>query len=65
MKKIILFGLLPLLLISCDRFGSGRVKNIDVDNLKQELFKHSQWQTKRKSKSVKEIETHYRKVMGL
>ena len=45
--------------------GSGRVKNIDVDNLKQELFKHSQWQTKRKSKSVKEIETHYRKVMGL
>ena len=45
--------------------GSGTVKNIDVDNLKQELFKHSEWQTKRKSKSVKEIETHYRKVMGL
>lgn len=28
MKKIILFGLLPVLLISCDRFGSGRVKNL-------------------------------------
>ncbi|MEL7241193.1 MAG: amidohydrolase, partial [Cyanobacteria bacterium J06573_2] len=45
--------------------GSGTVKNIDVDNLKQELFKHSEWQTKRKSKTVKEIETHYRQVMGL
>ncbi|CAN0600494.1 unnamed protein product, partial [Ectocarpus sp. 12 AP-2014] len=28
MKKIILFALLPILLISCDRFGSGRVKNL-------------------------------------
>lgn len=28
MKKIILFGLLPVLLISCDRFGGGRVKNL-------------------------------------
>lgn len=28
MKKIILFVLLPILLISCDRFGSGRVKNL-------------------------------------
>ncbi len=47
--------------IVCD----GKVKNIDVDNLRQELFKHSQWQTKRKSKTVKEIETHYRGVMEL
>ena len=45
--------------------GDGKVKNIDVDNLRQELFKHSQWQTKRKSKTVKEIETHYRGVMEL
>ncbi|MGB3651659.1 MAG: amidohydrolase [Rivularia sp. (in: cyanobacteria)] len=45
--------------------GDGKVKNIDVDNLRQELFKHSQWQTKRKSKTVKEIETHYRGVMKL
>lgn len=28
MKKNILFFLLPILLISCDRFGSGRVKNL-------------------------------------
>ncbi|MEA5598658.1 amidohydrolase [Rivularia sp. UHCC 0363] len=45
--------------------GGGKVKNIDVDSLRQELFKHSQWQTKRKSKTVKEIETHYRGVMEL
>lgn len=45
--------------------GNGTVKNIDLDNLKQELFKHSEWQTKRKSKTVKEIETHYRKVMEI
>lgn len=45
--------------------GDGKVKNINVDSLRQELFKHSQWQTKRKSKTVKEIEAHYRKVMEL
>lgn len=28
MKKIILFALLPILLNSCDHFGSGRVKNL-------------------------------------
>ena len=43
--------------------AAGKIKNIDVDNLRQELFKHSQWQTKRKSKTVEEIEAHYRKVM--
>lgn len=45
--------------------ADGKVKNIDVDKLRQELFKHSQWQTKRKSKTVKEIEAHYRGVMEL
>jgi cytosine/adenosine deaminase-related metal-dependent hydrolase len=45
--------------------ADGKVKNINVDNLRQELFKHSQWQTKRKSKTVKEIEAHYRGVMEL
>jgi cytosine/adenosine deaminase-related metal-dependent hydrolase len=45
--------------------ANGKVKNIDVDSLRQELFKHSQWQTKRKSKTVKEIEAHYRGVMEL
>ncbi len=45
--------------------ADGKVKNINFDNLRQELFKHSQWQTKRKSKTVKEIEAHYRGVMEL
>ncbi|MEO0686850.1 MAG: amidohydrolase family protein, partial [Cyanobacteria bacterium J06649_11] len=45
--------------------SEGKVRNIDVDKLRQELFKHSQWQTKRKSKTVKEIESHYRKVMDI
>ena len=43
----------------------GQVTTIDVDNLRQELFKHSEWSTKRKSKTVAEIEAHYRSVMGL
>ncbi|MFH7028554.1 MAG: amidohydrolase [Heteroscytonema crispum UTEX LB 1556] len=45
--------------------ADGKVNTIDVDNLRQELFKHSQWETKRKSKTVAEIEAHYRKVMDL
>ncbi|MGD1909512.1 MAG: amidohydrolase [Rivularia sp. (in: cyanobacteria)] len=45
--------------------ADGKVKNIDVDNLRQELFKHSQWQGKRQSKTVRELEAHYRKVMGI
>ncbi|BAZ41361.1 amidohydrolase [Calothrix sp. NIES-4101] len=45
--------------------ANGQVITIDVDNLRQELFKHSQWQTKRKSKSVADLEAHYRLVMGL
>jgi 5-methylthioadenosine/S-adenosylhomocysteine deaminase len=42
-----------------------QVTTIDVENLRQELFKHSEWSTKRKSKTVAEIEAHYRSVMGL
>lgn len=45
--------------------ADGKVKNIDVDKLRQDLFQHSQWQTNRKSKTVKEIEAHYRRVMEL
>lgn len=45
--------------------ADGQVKNINVQQLRQELFQHSQWQTKRKSTTVKEFETHYRKVMEL
>ncbi|MBW4480543.1 MAG: amidohydrolase [Tolypothrix brevis GSE-NOS-MK-07-07A] len=45
--------------------ADGKVKTIDVDNLRQELFNHSQWQTTRKSQTVAQIEAHYRMVMGL
>ncbi|GAX40804.1 amidohydrolase [Tolypothrix sp. NIES-4075] len=45
--------------------ADGKVKTIDVDNLRQELFNHSQWQTTRKSQTVARIEAHYRTVMGL
>lgn len=45
--------------------ADGKVKTIDVDNLRQELFNHSQWQTTRKSQTVAQIEAHYRTVMGL
>ncbi len=45
--------------------ADGKVKTIDVDNLRQELFSHSQWQTTRKSQTVAQIEAHYRTVMGL
>lgn len=45
--------------------ADGKVKTIDVDNLRQELFNHSQWQTTRKSQTVAQIETHYRTVMNL
>lgn len=45
--------------------ADGQVTTINVDQLRQELFKHSQWETKRKSQSVAQIEAHYRKVMDL
>ncbi len=45
--------------------AEGKVTTIDVDSLRQELFKHSEWQTKRKSKGVAQLEAHYRLVMGL
>ncbi len=45
--------------------AEGKVTTIDVDNLRQELFKHSEWQRARKSKGVAQLEAHYRLVMGL
>jgi cytosine/adenosine deaminase-related metal-dependent hydrolase len=44
---------------------SGNVTTVDVDNLRQELLKHSDWQKSRKSKTAAELEKHYRLVMGL
>jgi cytosine/adenosine deaminase-related metal-dependent hydrolase len=43
----------------------GKVINIDVDALRQELFNRSQWDAQRKSKTARELEPHYRWVMGL
>ncbi|MCC5637881.1 amidohydrolase [Nostoc sp. CHAB 5844] len=45
--------------------ADGKVTTINVDELRQELFNHSQWNTQRKSQTVVEIEAHYRTVMGL
>lgn len=45
--------------------ANSKVTTINVDNLRQELFNHSQWQTHRQSKTVDQIEAHYRAVMGL
>ncbi|MDB9374680.1 amidohydrolase [Nodularia sphaerocarpa] len=41
------------------------VNTINIDKLRQELFNRSQWETKRKSPSVAQIETHYRQIMDL
>lgn len=45
--------------------SDGQIENIDVNKLRQELFNRSQWETKRKSKTVTELEKHYRFVMDL
>jgi 5-methylthioadenosine/S-adenosylhomocysteine deaminase len=45
--------------------ADGKVTTINVDELQQELFNRSQWETKRKSETVAQIEAHYRTVMGL
>ncbi|WP_026100343.1 amidohydrolase [Fortiea contorta] len=43
----------------------GQVTTINVNNLRQELFNLSRWDTQRKSPTVAQIEAHYRQVMGL
>jgi 5-methylthioadenosine/S-adenosylhomocysteine deaminase len=45
--------------------ADGKVTTINVEQLRQELFNRSQWETKRKSETVGQIEAHYRTVMGL
>ncbi len=44
---------------------NGKFTTIDVDELQQKLFNHSQWEATRKSKTVNKLESHYRTVMGL
>ncbi|MDZ8242294.1 MAG: amidohydrolase [Nostoc sp. ChiQUE01a] len=45
--------------------NNGKFTSINVDELRQELFNRSQWETKRKSQTVEQLELHYRRVMGL
>ncbi|MEH1771910.1 amidohydrolase [Nostoc sp.] len=45
--------------------ADGKVTTINVNELRQKLFNRSQWETKRKSETVAQIEAHYRTVMGL
>ncbi|MFN6473759.1 MAG: amidohydrolase [Nostoc sp. SerVER01] len=45
--------------------ADGKFTTINVDELRQELFNRSQWETKRKSETVAQIEAHYRTVIGL
>ncbi|WP_041622514.1 hypothetical protein [Oscillatoria nigro-viridis] len=42
-----------------------KVQTIDVDDLRRELFDRSEWNSKRQSQTVSEIEAHYHKVMKL
>jgi cytosine/adenosine deaminase-related metal-dependent hydrolase len=46
--------------------ADGKVKTINVDDLRQQLFERSQWErNNRQSQTVGQIEAHYRTVMGL
>jgi 5-methylthioadenosine/S-adenosylhomocysteine deaminase len=44
---------------------NGKVLTIDVDHLKRELFRYSEWHGDRQSPTVQDMEAHYRSVMGL
>jgi 5-methylthioadenosine/S-adenosylhomocysteine deaminase len=45
--------------------AEGKVKTINVDDLRRQLFERSEWDSKRQSPMVSEIEAHYRQVMNL
>ncbi|MDZ7961132.1 MAG: amidohydrolase [Aulosira sp. DedQUE10] len=45
--------------------ADGRVTTINVDDLRQEIFNQSQWNTQRQSQTVAQLAVHYRSVMGL
>ena len=45
--------------------ADGKVTTINVDDLRQELFNRSQWETQRRSQTIPQIEARYRAVMGL
>jgi cytosine/adenosine deaminase-related metal-dependent hydrolase len=43
----------------------GEMCNVDVNELRQNLFDRSEWSTKRQAPSVAQVEVRYRSVMGL
>ncbi|MBW4486441.1 MAG: amidohydrolase [Trichocoleus desertorum ATA4-8-CV12] len=45
--------------------AAGQVTTIDVNDLRQQLFQHSEWITQRRSQSLQQVEARYRSVMGL
>ncbi|BAY60977.1 amidohydrolase [Calothrix brevissima NIES-22] len=45
--------------------ADGKVINVNVDELRKEIYSNSQWHSQRPSASVKRLAPHYRKVMGL
>lgn len=45
--------------------ADGKVTTINVDDLRQEIFKNSQWHNQRQSPTVAQLAAHYRTVMGL
>ncbi|BAY23262.1 amidohydrolase [Calothrix sp. NIES-2100] len=45
--------------------ANGKVTTINVDDLRKEIFNHSQWHSQRQSRTVAQLAAHYRAVMGL
>ncbi|WP_414529354.1 amidohydrolase [Nodularia chucula] len=45
--------------------SNSQINTINLDKLKQELFNRSQWESKRQSPTVAQIETHYRQIMDI
>ncbi|QIR38238.1 amidohydrolase [Tolypothrix sp. PCC 7910] len=45
--------------------ANGKVTTINVDDLRQQIFHQSQWDTQRQSQTVDQLAAHYRSVMGL
>jgi 5-methylthioadenosine/S-adenosylhomocysteine deaminase len=45
--------------------NNGQITTINVDELREELFNRSHWETQPKSASVDKLATHYRQIMGL
>jgi 5-methylthioadenosine/S-adenosylhomocysteine deaminase len=45
--------------------NNNAIANVNIDELKQQLFDLSQWSSKRLSPMVMKLEDHYRSVMGL